>query len=247
MEAGVRKPKRICFVEMMGVPGSYDASVYDELEDRDREGVWFQKRYHHVPGISIETTNVCTGDPLPRPGEVDGLVLAGSYNSVHDQTPWQCAVLDWLPGMREAGLPLLGICGSHQLMGYYLGARVEWLADGPYAGTFPTELTEAGRNSPLMGDIDSGDSFHYANAEHVTVVPEGASLLASSGRVPVAALDYGGQWYSTQFHPEASAITLGTIWKNSKPELSAGYHDDDRGDRLVENFFRIVRDGGDRN
>jgi len=34
----------IWFIEMMGEPGSYDASVYDDFEDKDREGVWFQKR-----------------------------------------------------------------------------------------------------------------------------------------------------------------------------------------------------------
>lgn len=232
---------RICFIEMMGEPGSYDASVYDDFEYRDQEGIWFQKRYAHVPGITIQTTNVCIGEPLPEPGEVDGLVLAGSYNSVHDQTPWQDRVLEWMPVMREAGLPLLGICGSHQLIGYYLGAVVEWLAEGPYAGTFSTELTDGGRESPLMYDIENGDAFHYANAEHVTAVPPGATLLASSGRVPVAALDYGNHWYSTQFHPEASAHSLGIIWKNSKPELFDQYHDDDRGDRLVENFFEIVR------
>ena len=30
---------------MMGVPGSYDASVYDHFEDTDKEGLWFVKRY----------------------------------------------------------------------------------------------------------------------------------------------------------------------------------------------------------
>ncbi len=56
----------------------------------------------------------------------------------------------------------------------------------------------------------------------------------------MAALDFGHHWYSTQFHPEASALTLGIIWKNSNPELRDNYNDTDRGDQLVENFFRIV-------
>jgi len=42
---------RICFVEMMGEPGSYDASVYDDLEDGDKEGIWFQKNFGSVTGI----------------------------------------------------------------------------------------------------------------------------------------------------------------------------------------------------
>ena len=63
--------KRIVFIEMMGVPGSYDASVYDHFEDKDNEGLWFIKRYSHIPGISIDTRNVCTGESLPQPAEVD--------------------------------------------------------------------------------------------------------------------------------------------------------------------------------
>ena len=31
------QPKHVVFVEMMGVPGSYDASVYDHFEDKDKE------------------------------------------------------------------------------------------------------------------------------------------------------------------------------------------------------------------
>ena len=79
-------PARILFIEMMGVPGSYDASVYDHFEDRDQEGLWFVKRYSHLPGITIGTCNVCIGEAPPATDAIDGLVLAGSYNSVHDDT-----------------------------------------------------------------------------------------------------------------------------------------------------------------
>jgi len=39
------QPARIFFIEMMGVPGSFDASVYDHLPEREDEGAWFVKRY----------------------------------------------------------------------------------------------------------------------------------------------------------------------------------------------------------
>ena len=233
---------RILFVEMMGVPGSYDASVYDHFEDRDQEGLWFVKRYSRVPGISIATCNVCLGENLPGPGEIDGLVLAGSYNSVHDDTDWQRAMRAWLPGMFEAGIPLLGICGSHQLIAHMTGAGVDAVPGGPFAGTFPLTLTEAGRESPLMAGIADGDCFHYANSEHVVEVPAGATLLGGSSKVPVAALDYGRCCYTTQFHPEATEETLGTIWRFKAPELMRRYHPHDLGDRLVENFLALARD-----
>jgi GMP synthase (glutamine-hydrolysing) len=236
------EPARIAFIEMMGVPGSYDASVYDHFEDSDQEGLWFVKRYADVPGIEIFTCNVCQGEYLPEAEDVDGLVLAGSYNSVHDHTYWQQKVRAWLPLMRAQKVPILGICGSHQLLAHLEGARVGAVDGGPYAGTFPVQLTEAGRESPLMRDIGDGDLFHFANSEHVLEIPRGSALLASSGKVPVAALDYGDHCYTTQFHPEATEETLGTIWRFKAPELMQRYHADDKGDRLVENFLTLARD-----
>jgi GMP synthase (glutamine-hydrolysing) len=233
---------RIVFVEMMGLPGSYDASVYDHFDDKDQEGLWFVKNYAHVSGITIDTCNVCAGETLPQTCEVDGLVLAGTYNSVHDHTDWQQKVRAWLPIMRAAKIPILGICGSHQLIAHCAGAEVERLGDGPFAGTFPLRLTDAGKASPLMQAIVDDDCFHYANSEQVAEVPAGSTLLASSSRVPVAALDYGDHCYTTQFHPEATEETLGTIWRHKAPELRRNYNSRDKGDQLVENFLRLVRD-----
>ena len=231
---------RIFFIEMMGEPGSFDASVYDHLDEREDEGLWFVKRFGDLPGVSIATRNVCLGETLPEPDEVDGLVLAGTYNSVHDHRPWQQRVRAWLPRMRAARIPILGVCGSHQLIAHAAGAGVEKLADGPFAGTFEVSLTEAGRASLLLEGIDDGAAFQYANSEHVVEVPPGARLLATSSRVPVAALDYGDHCYTTQFHPEGTDRTLGCVWQHIAPELMQNYHANDRGFDLVANFLRLV-------
>jgi len=241
MNSSKTKSARIYFIEMMGEPGSFDASVYDHFEDKENEGLWFVKRYNHIPGITIKTCNVCLGEALPSASEVDGLVLAGSYNSVHDNRPWQQTMRAWLPEMRQLKKPILGVCGSHQLLAHSAGADVRWLEGGPFAGTFPVNLTQAGKSLALLRGIDDEDCFHYANGEHVVDVPDGTTLLASSTRVPVAALDYGDHCYSTQFHPEGSDQTLGTVWRYKAPELMQKYHEDDRGDRLLENFFEIVK------
>ena len=242
MNSNSNQSARIFFIEMMGVPGSYDASVYDHFEDRDDEGQWFVKRYAHIPGIAISTCNVCRGESLPQAAEVDGLVLAGSYNSVHDHTDWQQAVRAWLPVMRQHKIPILGICGSHQLIAHVEGADVVRLAEGPFAGTFPIRLTAAGKSSPIMQAIADDECFHYANSEQVANIPPGSSLLASSSRVPVAALDFGDHCYTTQFHPEATDETLGTIWRHKAPELRLNYHTREKGDQLVENFLLLVKE-----
>mgnify|MGYP002629792889 CR=1 FL=1 len=176
------------------------------------------------PGISINSRDVCIGEPLPTPIQANGLVLAGSYNSVHDNTAWQRAVRAWLPVMRAHRVPILAICGSHQLLCHMHGANVEGLNQGPCAGTFPVQLTEAGQSSPLMTSLPEGSRFQSANSEHVPAVPDGSTLLASSDRCPVAALGFGDHCYSTQFHPEATHETLGAVWRHKAPERMANYH-----------------------
>ena len=232
---------RVAFIEMMGVPGSYDASVYDHFEEKDQEGLWFIRHYGHIPGISITTHNICIGESLPEATEVDGLVLAGSYNSVHDNTDWQKSVREWLPRMRDQKIPILAICGSHQLIALMESSEVVPVDGGPFAGTFPARLTNAGKISPLMRSITDDSCFHYANSEHVVGIPDMSTLLASSSKVPVAVLDFGNHCYSTQFHPEATAETLGTIWQHTAPELRLNYHSRDRGDQLIGNFLEIVK------
>ena len=232
--------KRIRFIEMMGEPGSYDARVYDHFEDRDQEGRWFSKRFGNLPGIEVSATNICVGESLPAAREVDGLVLAGSYNSVHDNTSWQQQVRNWLPQMTAAGVPVLAICGSHQLLAHMHGCRVEPVPTKPYAGTFPVQLSQAANGHPLFEGIADGAGFQFANTEHVPDVPGIATLLASSGRVPVAALDYGNHCYSTQFHPEGTDQTLSTVWRFKAPEKMRNYRPEDNGRRLVTNFLKLV-------
>jgi len=232
--------KRIVFIEMMGEKGSYDASVYDHFEDKDDEGQWFVKRFKHLAGISISTCNVCFKEELPEPDEIDGVVLAGSYNSVHDFTDWQIIMRTWLPKIRSHKIPILAVCGSHQLLSNIEGADVEILKDGPYAGTFPIKLTSAGHQSAIMNNVTDEAIFQFANGEHVISVPKGSTLLASSGRVLVAALDFGDHCYSTQFHPEGTNETLGTVWRNKKPELMENYLPEENGRLVVENFLNLV-------
>jgi len=70
----------------------------------------------------------------------------------------------------------------------------------------------------------------------------GSTLLASSSKLPIAALDFGNHCYTTQFHSEATEETLGTIWQHKAPELMLNYHTRNNGDQLVGNFLGLVKD-----
>ena len=69
---------RIFFIEMLGEPGTYDASVYDGFVDKDREGLWLKRRYDYLGDVQFEIRSLPRGDSLPDPSEADGFVLGGS-------------------------------------------------------------------------------------------------------------------------------------------------------------------------
>lgn len=64
-------------------------------------------------------------DSLHRMEEgLRGVVIFGSAASVHDDEPWLRALSAWLRPRLLAGMPSLGLCFGHQLLGHLLGGEV---------------------------------------------------------------------------------------------------------------------------
>jgi GMP synthase-like glutamine amidotransferase len=225
---------------MIGAPGRYDPSVYAGEPGGDDEVHWVRLRLREIgaePRILYQGAKVCDGAALPPPTEVDGVIVGGSYHSVHDGLPWQHATLAWLDRYRTSGRPLLGICGGHQLIAHLSGAPVEPVAGGPIAGSFAVALTAAGRRHFLFEGFGDAPAFHFANFDHVAAAPQGAAILATGPHMPCTALDYGDGWYGVQFHPEATDSCLAASWKPIDPALMRGYRPLPEAPRLIRNFL----------
>ena len=72
-------------------------------------------------------------------------------------------------------------------------------------------------------------------------------MCGHGGKVSVAALGFRNNWYSTQFHPETRAETLGTIWRKTFPHYCNRYNNNDVGDLLIEIFLKIVIENSEVN
>jgi len=234
---------RLTFLSILGEPGTFDPSVYDDWPGGADECRWFFDSFAYLEGVEIVGVKVAEGEAIPAPATADVFVLGGSYNSVHDGFEWQDRIYDWLADLKAAGKPLLGICGGHQMISRFFGSPVVRVAAAPVAGTLPVRLTDAGKASPLFAGLGEGADFHFANYEHVDSLPEGATHLAESDDVPLAAFDYGRGWYSVQFHPEAEAGCLAASWKNHRPDLGSRYRQIATGRRLIENFIGLQGGG----
>jgi GMP synthase-like glutamine amidotransferase len=226
---------------MIGAPGRYDPSVYAGEPGGDDEIHWVRLRLREIgadPRIAYCGVRVCDGAVLPPPDEADGVIVGGSYHSVHEGLSWQCETMAWLGRYRELGRPLLGICGGHQLIAHLSGALVEPIRAGPAAGSHAIALTGEGRRHFLFAGFADAPAFHFANFDHVAAPPVGAAVLATGPGMPCAAIDHGGGWYGVQFHPEATDSCLAASWKPADPALVHGYRPLPDAPRLILNFLR---------
>lgn len=233
--------KRVVFISQLAEPGHVSAETFADAPGGNNEVYWVERMLDRVGAlgaIDYSGRHVTRGDALPDIGAVDGVILGGSYHSVHDDRPWQRDIQKFLEEYRSSGKPLFGICGGHQQMARSFGAQVVPVDGGPMAGSLPVALTGDGRDHYLFDGLGGALQFHFANHEHVDAAPEGARVLATRPGMAAAALDYGGGWVSVQFHPEARHDVLGGCWRFSHPEYVDRYVALPQAPQMLANFLR---------
>ena len=160
-------------------------------------------------GIGSHWLHPYLGEAYPHASELAGLISLGGPMGANDEQdhPWVREEIRLLRECVDAGLPVAGICLGGQMLARALGGRVE-RNETHEVGWFPIEVTEEGRQDPLLGAAGSnptvyhwhGDTFH---------LPPGAVLLARSKACPRQAYRIGENAYGFQFHPEADHQLVG--------------------------------------
>ena len=138
-----------------------------------------------------------------------GIILSGGPESVLQPGAPAAPRAAW-----EAGVPVLGICYGMQTMAAQLGGRVE---PGRVHEFGYAEIRARG-HSALLKDIEdrvSEEGFGLldvwmSHGDHVTQMPAGFKLIASTGDVPIAGMaDESRGLYAVQFHPEVTHTKQG--------------------------------------
>ncbi len=133
-----------------------------------------------------------------RAFEPAGLVLSGGPSSVL----WDGAP-EADPGLRERGLPVLGICYGLQWMTHTLGGVVEPVDSREY-GRAQLKLE---RRDPLFAGLESPAEriVWMSHGDTVLRLPAGFDAIASSDHSPFAAVRASDRpLYGLQFHPEVA-------------------------------------------
>jgi GMP synthase (glutamine-hydrolysing) len=123
-----------------------------------------------------------------------GIVFSGGPASVY---------ADGAPTVDEAiyslGIPIFGICYGMQLMTHQQGGKVEPAHKREY-GKSDVDFTEG---SELVHGLEARQTVWMSHGDHVTELPTGFSVDASTEHAPVAAMsDTARKLYAVQFHPE---------------------------------------------
>ena len=162
----------------------------------------------------------------PAENDYDLLIILGGPMGVYDEDayPWLKEEKVSIKAAIAANKPIIGICLGAQLIADVLGAKV-----------YPNKEKEIGWfgintiGSPIWGvEAARFPVFHWHG--DTFDLPEGATLLASSGACPHQAYLYKEKVLGLQFHFEVTQESLESMLKEGQEELAAGgtYVQDDQ-------------------
>ena len=128
-----------------------------------------------------------------RARNVVGLILSGGPASVYeDGAPH----LD--PRLLDGSFPVLGICYGMQLMAHLLGGEVVPEGLREY-GPAMVQLTD---RAGIFEGLAESERAWMSHGDSVRRLPRGFHAIATSDRLPIAAMSDGDQRYGVQFHVE---------------------------------------------
>ncbi len=166
---------------VLGELGDYDAMFARLLEGH---------------GFEFEPYDVVDEDFPDGPNAADGWLITGSRHGVYEDHPWLPPLEQLIRDIRDAGLPLVGVCFGHQVIAQALGGKVVKHPDGWRVGATRYEID--GRPYML-------NAWHQ---DQVIAVPAGAEVAGRAEGCDVAALRYGDRIFSVQPHPEFDATMM---------------------------------------
>ena len=161
---------------------------------------WFEQ----VLGAKLRLVRAHEGERLADlPARTKGIIVSGSPLSLTAAEPWMDELGDRLLRLGAAGVPVLGVCFGHQLLGRASGSTVVRNPKGREIGTVRVQLTPDGRKDPLFSWSQQGElAVQATHLDVVDGVPPGAKLLASNEACATQAFRLSETIAAVQFHPE---------------------------------------------
>jgi GMP synthase (glutamine-hydrolysing) len=153
-----------------------------------------------APALGPEPATATAIAAAPR--EVAGVIITGSPARIADQAPWMQRAQAELRTLVARGVPVLGICFGHQMLGAALGGRS---GPNPRGREIGTVLVRQHVPDTLLGDAPRRFFASTTHLDTVLELPPGAAVLAATERDACAAVRFAPRAWGVQFHPEMDA------------------------------------------
>lgn len=196
-------------------------STYSWLSERIGDfDDWIVERTMGFKG-EIDVVSPPSGEPLPPPEDVSGVLLTGSHSMVTARETWSEKTNAWIKGALERNTPILGICYGHQLLASAAGGVVGYNPRGREFGLAEVNLLPAAKDDPLFHRLPSRLPVHVCHAQSVLRPPEGSVILAANAHDPFHAFRIGSNAWGVQFHPEFPAAATRSYVEHHANDLRA--------------------------
>ncbi len=167
-----------------------------------------------------------------------GIIFSGGPDDVFDKNAPTVEV-----GMFKLGLPILGICYGHQLIGYLLDGEVVTGAKKEF-GPAQLELNEKAKGSKLLKGVSLNSAIWMNHGNEVVKVPNGfVSLGKSKTTLHAVIADEERKIYGIQFHPEMVHTQFGSqILENFLSLSGITIKKTEVNKEYVENLIKDIKD-----
>ncbi len=153
--------------------------------------------YHHFPKYGLSS--------FSYENEPDAIISFGSHSNIGDGSLWHAPLAEYLLQQLEKGIPVFGICFSHQLMAHAFGSTLKRNSlDLCLEGLREVQLKES-----VFGIEKESLSLFTAHNYQIDSLSSELEVIGSSLDSPFEFIKHKSlPYFSCQSHPEGSEFFI---------------------------------------